>query len=131
MAFSFYYSHLKTNSLTRESAFEVLKELEILKDQNYLICNHSMVIHRDRSKSTGVRYFCKICKKYLDVRIFTPFSSFRVKIVDILRIILLFTESNSNEIILRETGLAKTTITKVLTLVRMRILNFIESTVSP
>ena len=45
-----------------------------------------------------------------------------------MRIFMLFTESDSNDIKIRETGLARIIITKALTLGKMRINNFIKST---
>ncbi|KAG0440422.1 hypothetical protein DMUE_1762 [Dictyocoela muelleri] len=123
----FLYNRLKNNVLTPEIVIEIYKELKIIKCRDCRICRNPLTIQKDMSKSSFVRYFCSCCKKYTELRIYTPFSQFRAKIIDILRVICLFSESFSNIKIMEELDLSKPTISKIITQIRISIHRYTEN----
>ena len=111
---------MKNNSASVDTAIEILKELKIIKGYSCISCLNVLKVHKDNSKSNGVRYYCFFCKKYSEIRNFTPFKEYQIKIIDILRIILLFSESKNNDTILLETNYSKTLVSKILNLIRIK-----------
>jgi IS1 family transposase/transposase-like protein len=112
-----------------ESTKFTLLALDILKEkEKCLVCNGEMTLQLDKSKSAMVRYWCGFCKKRHEVRKFTAFKQLRLKILEVVQIILLFSINTPVIEISKKMLLSTTSVQKVIKLARKSIFEHIEAT---
>ena len=110
-----------------ESTRSMLLTVGVLKENRICpIYKEDLNLHLDKSKSLLFRYWCVKCKKPHDVRNFTAFSAFRLKLSEIIQVIALFSLGTSVTKIKEKTGLANSSVQKIVNLCRLAILTFVE-----
>lgn len=125
----FYNKIQRGEIIDAEDIKKVLISLGLInQNQNCPGCHFSMRLHIDRSKANGLRFYCTTCQKNCDIRRFTPFTGFRLVLVDILRVVALFAEEKGLTVIIDETGLASATVSKIIYFCRSVIKMFIDDT---
>ena len=111
-----------------ESTRSMLLTVGVLKENRICpICKGDLNLHLDKSKSLLFIYWCVKCKKRHDVRKFTVFSAFRLKLYEIIQVIALFSLGTSVTKIKEETKLVNSSVQKIVNLWRHAILTFVES----
>lgn len=126
MLSKYIYNSFESNLITSDTLRELLSQLNLFQCAKCSHCQSDLAIHKDNSKADGIRFSCKGCRKSFDIRKFTLFSTLRIKLKEILAIILYFSQSMPNEEIIRRTSVSRQSVCKVLRIVREKIFEYIN-----